>query len=541
MLMNPQDLRYSLRWLQKNLSFAIFATIIIGMGVGATTAVFTVVNAVLLQPLPYEAPDRIVVLSTLWKKFGPGGAHGPNPLVSVPDFHDWHDQSTSFEAMAYYTAIESALTVDSQPEFGNVASVTPEFFRVFGVEPVAGRVHQPDEVGVGNSGAVLVSESFAESHYGSAASALGHTVRVANRVMPIIGVLPARFHFPGTTDVWFPANTLLPESTIRGGHNVQVVAKLKPRATLTQAQADLTAIGDRLENQFPASNTDKNVVVDSLQHSMVKDSRLMLYLLLGAAGLVLLVACGNIANLLLAKASTRRQEIALRIALGAGRGRIVQQLLTESFVLAAAAGAAGLFIASAGSRILISLAPQNVPRLSEAGIDLWALTFAVLVSCASCLAFGLAPALSTANANVNEVLKKHGARQMGAGHSRIGQALVIGEIGISVVLVIGAILLTRSLDALQRVSLGFDTTSVLVMETSIPTGTTPDAARRAIGVYKNLISDLTAIPGVSALGAVRCLAWLPYIRRILFNRPRNLRGPAGCTASDQFCRGSRRL
>jgi putative ABC transport system permease protein len=233
-------------------------------------------------------------------------------------------------------------------EFAADAAVTEEFFKVFSVQPVAGRDFSEEESKSGNGPATMISYSFWQSHYGGERTALGKTLQLGGHALPIVGVLPPGFHFPAKTDIWFPANTVFRESTIRAAHNVQVVAKLKPGVALVRAQSEMAAIGDRLEQQFPQSNGSKNIKLRVLRDDMVKDARLMLYLLLGAVGLVLLVACGNVANLLLAKASTRGREIALRTALGAGRARIVRQLFTESTLLALVAGITGVVFAIAG-------------------------------------------------------------------------------------------------------------------------------------------------------------------------------------------------
>jgi putative ABC transport system permease protein len=490
-----RDIRFSARWLYTNSGFTLLAVLILGIGIGATTAVFSVVNAVLLKPLVYRDSNRIVVLSTLWKKFGPGGN------VSIPDFHDWHDGNTSFEAMAYYSGGDTAVTAGSTAEFATVANVTSEFFKVFKVEPVAGRTFSTDESRAGASGAVLISYSFAQNHYRSFTDALGSTVTLGGRVLPVVGILPPGFQFPGKTDIWFPAGTIVPETPFsRSGHNVQVIAKLKSGVSTTSAQAEMTAIGDRLEKQYPDSNAEKNVAVTALHDTMVKDTRLMLYLLLGTAGLVLLVACGNVANLLLAKAAARSREIAVRTAIGAGRGRIVQQLCTESLLLGLIAGIIALFISNFGSQILIALAPGNVPRLFETKTDGWVLLFNFTVSLVSCLIFGLVPALSAIRVDLNSALKEGSTRHISGGRDRLRRSLVIVEIAFSVVLLITATLLIRSFSALQNVALGFQPENVLIMETSMPGGIPP---QKATGIYKTLLSELATTTGVSAVGAVR--------------------------------------
>jgi putative ABC transport system permease protein len=489
-----QDLKLAGRSLRKNPGFSALVVLILGAGIGANTAVFSVVNTVVLKPLAYRDPDRILVLSTWWKKSGPGGN------VSTPDFHDWHDQSTSFEAMAYHQGGESAVVVNSTPEFGANANVSAEFFQVFGVEPVAGRLFSEEELKPGSGAAVLVSYSFWQSHYGADPSALGKTIRLGGRALPIVGVLPPGFHFPGTTDIWVPANTIFPESTFRSAHNVQVVAKLKKGVTVEQAQAEMTAIGSRLTQQYPTSNADKNVAVSGLRDDMVKDARLMLYILLGAVGVVLLIACGNVANLLMVKASRRGREIAVRSALGGSRGRIVRQLFTESLLLALTSGAVGLLMAMAGSRALVALAPGNVPRLADTHVDGWVLGFAFLVSTIACLLFGLVPAFRAAGVDVNHALKQGAARGPIGGRSALSSALVVAEIALSVMLLTGAGLLIRSFAALQDVALGFRPENVLIMETSMTAGT---SANQAMPVYRRLLEEAASIPGVVAVGATR--------------------------------------
>ncbi|HEY7336071.1 MAG TPA: ABC transporter permease [Bryobacteraceae bacterium] len=490
-----RDFQYATRSLRRNPGFAALAVLIAALGIGANTAVFGVVDAVILKPLSYRDADRIVTLSTLWKKTG-----ADQPSVSVPDYHDWHDRNTSFEAMAYFQAGDTAVIAGPTAEFAADATVTNEFFKVFGVQPVAGRGFSEEESKSGSGAAAMISYSFWQSHYGEEMSALGKTLQLGGRALRIVGVLPPGFHFPAKTDIWFPANTIFRESTIRAAHNVQVIGKLKPGVALERAQSEMTAIGDRLERQFPQSNGSKNVRLRRLRDDMVKDVRLMLYLLLGAVGLVLLVACGNVANLLLAKASTRGREIALRAAMGAGRARIVRQLFTESMLLALVAGATGVVFALAGSRALVLLAPANVPRLENTGVDGPALGFAFAASVLACLVFGLVPAIRTTRVEVNTAIKHGAAQNAGASKSRLRGALVAAEIALSVVLLVGAGLLMRSFAALHDVALGFKPQHVLLMETSVTAHMT---AQQAMPVYKRLIEEIGSMPGVIAAGATR--------------------------------------
>ena len=288
------DLKFALRSLLKNPGFTLLAVLVMALGIGANTAVFSVVNAVLLKPLAYSNPDRIVTLSSLWRK---SGGHGQ---VSAPDYHDWQRQSSAFAAMAYYQNDETSVTAGSSAEYGQVAMVTPEFFRVFGLEPVLGRSFTPEEQKAGGTAVVLISQSFWQSHFGGNARALGQTVKMLDKTFSIVGVLPGGFHFPEKTDIWFPASTF-EETESRSAHNYRVVGRLKPDVTLEQAQAQMTSIGTRLEQQYPASNKGKNVAVFRMRDEMVRNVQLTLYLLLGAVALVLLIACANVANLLLAR------------------------------------------------------------------------------------------------------------------------------------------------------------------------------------------------------------------------------------------------
>ena len=488
------DLKFALRSLCKNPGFTLLAVVVMALGIGANTAVFSVVNAVLLKPLAYRDPDRIVTLSSLWRK---SGGHGQ---VSAPDFHDWHDQSTAFAAMAYYDDDSTAVMSGASAQYAHAAEVTPEFFQVFAVEPVVGRLFSPEEQKPGGAGAVVISYSYWQSHFGANANALGQAVRMLGKSFSIAGVLPPQFHFPNGTDIWLPKNDE-PES--RGAHNYLVVGRLKPGVTLGQAQAQMTAIGARLEQQYKNSNTGKSVAVTRMRDEMVRNVKLTLYLLLGAVALVLLIGCANVANLLLARATGRTREMAIRAAVGASRGRMVRQLITESAVLALIAGAAGLLLAKWGSDALVALAPGNVPRLAESGIDGWVLAFTLGISVAASLLFGLAPALQISRVDLNEALKQGATRAVGAGKAgRMRAALVVVEVALSVVLLAGAGLLIRSFVALHNVALGFRPEHVLVMESSVPASNLA-SARRATRFYRDLLADLATLPGVSAVGATR--------------------------------------
>ena len=491
------DLRFAFRSLRKNPGFAVLAVAVMGLGIGANTAMFSVVNSVLLKPLHYTDPDRIVRLSALSKK---GGGHG---MVSAPDFQDWHDQSSAFSAMASFDAGQDVVMAGPVAEYGYIAQVTPEFFKAFAVEPMVGRVFNQEEARAGGAGAVLISHSFWQSHYGGSTGVLSQSMRVGGKSYPIVGVLPPRFHFPDETDIWTPSD-MSPERESRSAHNYLVVGRLKPGVSLEEARAQMNAIGERLEQQYPRSNRNQGVLVTLLRDELVgTDVRTTLYVLLGAVGLVLLIACANMANLLLAKATVRTREMAIRAAMGASRGRIVKQLIIESLVLAMASGVAGLLFAIWGSNALVSLAPKDVPRLAETGIDGWVLAFTFAVSVAASLVFGLAPAIHASKVDLNHALKQGSGRAMsGTGASRMRGALVVAEVALSVILLAGAGLLLKSFVALNQVALGFRPDNVLVMGTSVPSSG-PEGSQRAGRFYRDLLAAASAMPGVSAAGATR--------------------------------------
>src|SRR6267143_654916 len=490
-----QDLRFAFRMLLKNPGFTAVAIMIMALGIGANTAMFSVVNAVLLKPLAFADPDRIVTLGSLWKG---SPRHG---IVSAPDFHDWHDQSTAFEAMAYYQDDDVAVTAGPAAEYAHVADVPPEFFHVFQVEPAVGREFTTDETKQGSSGAVVISSAYDVSHFGGNSNALGHAVRLGGRTLDIVGVMPPGFHFPHQTDIWFPANTIYTEVNSRSGHNYLVVARLKSGVSLEQSQAQMTTIGTRLEEKYPDSKKGKNVAVTRMCDDMVSNFRLTLYVMLAAVGLVLLIACANLANMLLAKAVARTREIAIRAAVGATRSRIVRQLITESIVMALLAGAVGVLLAIWGARLLVALAPADVPRLAETGIDGGVLAFAFGVSVVASLLFGLAPALQVLRIDLNKSLKQGTARATGGSIAgRMRGALVVGEIALSLMLLAGAGLFMKSFLALQNVALGFRPEHVLVVETSVPASDL-ESARHATRFYKDLLPLVRALPGVLNAGA----------------------------------------
>jgi putative ABC transport system permease protein len=494
-----QDLRFAVRMLLKDPGFTVVAVLILALGVGANTAMFSVVHAVLLKPLAYSDPDRIVTLASFWK------ADAGKGQVSAPDYYDWRDQSSAFEAMAYYaswdTSVAAETSTGTTAEYARATMVTSEFFRVFGVNPAVGRAFGAEESKRGGSGAAIISYSYGTRHFGEVANALGKPLQMAGKTLDIIGVLPPGFGFPDRTDIWYPANTIYSETGSRSAHNYRVIGRLQNGVRLEQAQAEMTGIGARLEQKYPDSNQGKSVAVTQLRDEMVSNFRMTLYVMLAAVGVILLIACANLANMLLAKAVARTREIAIRTAIGATRNRIVRQLITESILLALVAGAVGVALAFWGSRTLVALAPTDVPRLAEASIDTTVLSFAIGVSLLASLLFGLAPALQVLRVDLSTSLKQSVQRSGGGSLAdRMRQVLVVAEIALSVILVAGAGLLLKSFVALQSVELGFRPERVLVVGTSIPASDLA-TAQHATRFYKELLPEVRALPGVLAAGA----------------------------------------
>ena len=493
-----QDLRYAIRSLWHQPSFALTAILTLALGIGATTAIFSVVNAVVIRPLPYQQPDRIVGIMNLWTRTGVRGAN-----VSGPDFLDWKAQSRSFAPMALYIGGEQSVTVNGQADYASVFNVTPGFFDALGGRVALGRMLSTEEQNPGGL-AVLITDAFWKRQFNGNPAALGSTVKFRNRLFTIVGVLEPGVRFPARADIYSAAGAFDPAMS-RGGHNYRIVARLKPEVSLPQAQAEMTAIAQRLAQQYPKSNDGKLAVVIPLQEVVVGDTRQTLLILLGAVGLVLLIACANVANLLLARSTAREREMVVRAAVGAGRGRLVRQLLTESAVLGLAAGVFGIWLARLGVLALVSLAPPDLPRLDEIHVDAVALGFALIVALAASFLFGLAPALQ-----VSTVQLVHGLRQSGKGSS-IGarggiarSAFVVAEVALAVVLVFAAGLLGRSLVKLAAVEMGFSPERLLVLRTTVPVRSFEEAPR-ATAFYRDLLEELRALPDITAMGAVTSL------------------------------------
>ncbi|HZB44621.1 MAG TPA: ABC transporter permease, partial [Pyrinomonadaceae bacterium] len=446
-----QDLRYGARKLRKSPGFTLVAVMTLALGIGANTAVFSVVNAVLLRPLPYKDPERLVRLSEYSEKI-------PEISVSYPNFLDWREQQTSFELMAAMQPGSYNLSGEGEPERLAGGHVSPEFFKVLGVEPALGRSFTEEENRPGVGRVAVISHSLWQRRFGSDPGILGRALTLNGEPYTVVGVTRRGFVYGAPTDVYVPLGSLVDRQMLmRDNHSgIYVLARMKPGVTAEGALREMQTIAARL-----AGN---GVALRPLSEFFVGDVRPALLVLLGAVGLVLLIACANVANLLLARAATRGREIALRTALGASRLRVMRQLLVESVLLSLAGGAAGLLLAVWGVGFLRTAAEENLPPTAEVGLDSNVLLFTFLVSILTGIVFGFAPALQASRADLNSALKE-GARSQTGGRSRqrVRSALIVAEVALSLLLLIGAGLLLKSFAHLREAPLGFEPAGLLTM------------------------------------------------------------------------------
>jgi putative ABC transport system permease protein len=500
-----QDVRYGARTLLKSPGFALVAVAALALGIGANTAIFSVVKAVLLSPLPYPDAERLVWM----REINPASDILDEP-ASAPDFNDWRTQTRSFEGVAAFGYAGGTITDgDREPERVSGMSTSANFFQVVGVAPALGRGFQPEEEQTGKNRVVVISHALWQRRFGGNPNVIGQNINITGNQHTIVGVAPADFKTPvpgpKAPDLWFPFALNFDESRRRSDF-LNVFARLKPGATVEQARAEMEALGARLAEEHPATNAGWTVKVEPLHERVVGNIRQALWVLMGVVGFLLLIACANVANLQLARAAARRQEIAVRTALGAGRVRIMRQLLTESVLLSLAGGALGLVLAAWGVELLVALSPGNIPRLEEVGLDARVLAFTLGVSALTGIVFGLLPALSASKTDVAVSLKEGGARgsTAGRGARRLRGSLVVAEIAITAVLLAGAGLMIRSFAAVQAVDPGFSPDRILTFDFALPMTTYKEAPQRA-AFYEQLTARAASIPGVEHAAVVDAL------------------------------------
>jgi putative ABC transport system permease protein len=513
-----QDIRYGVRMLMKAPSVSIVATIALALGIGANTAIFSVVNAVLLRPLPFANSKQLMMVweTDTTRGYSRGSA-------SYPNFVDWREQNQVFERVASYHTNDFIMTGRGEPTRLQGAVVNADLFPLLGAVPVIGRGFRPEEDKPGDSGrVVLLSQELFQKRFNSDQNVVGQSMLLDGKNYTVVGVMPQAFQFPIQnepvefwTTVAIDREGKEPITDERGAHYMNVIARLKPGVTKDQAQAEMTTISARLEQQYPDKDLHKSSRVEPALEALVGDIRPALLILLGAVGCVLLIACVNVANLLLARAMMRHKEMAIRSALGASRMRVVRQLLTESVLLSLAGGALGLGMAVWWSDLLVTLGKENIPRAMQVGLDWRVLGFTLLISVLTGLVFGLVPAFHSSRTELTESLKEGGRGSSdGARRNRIRGVLVVSELAIAVVLLVGAGLLIQSLWRLQHVSPGFESQNLLTFVVGIPEVKYPVSKQAQF--YRDLTARIQSLPGVRSASSVIPLPLSGDLFRISF-------------------------
>ena len=489
-----QDLRYGLRMLRKNPGFTAVAVLTLGLGIGANTVIFSVVNGVLLSPLPYPHPEQLVALYSRTPQFS-------RASISYPNFLDWVRENRTFSALAAYRADDFNLTGMGEPERLAAEMVSASFFPVLGVRPAIGRWFTPEEDQVGAAPVVLISGGLWERKFGASPDAVGKRVTLNGVGYTIVGVVPPRFWYSGNnfhmTDLYTPIGQWNDPTfrDRRAGMGTNAAGRLRAGVTFEQAKADMEGIGRRLAEQYPEADKETGITLRPLKENVVGDIQPFLLALAAAVGFVLLIACINVANLLLARSTGRTRELAIRTAIGASRGRLAQQLLTESVLLAVAGGGFGLLMASWGLQAALRLVPEALPRAQEVRLNGHVLWFTLAASVLAGILFGLVPALRALDPEVHQTLKE-GGRGASAARHRAQRVFVVVEMALALVLLAGAGLMVRSLVSLWRVDPGFDPHNLLTFSLSFPTpASNPDAVR---ATWRAIHDRLSAIPGVEA-------------------------------------------
>jgi putative ABC transport system permease protein len=500
-----QDLRYGARMLVKNPGFTAIAVLTLALGIGANTAIFSVVNSLILRPLAYPHAERLM---TIWENHQANG--GPQrEWTSPPGFEDWRDQAQSFDHVIAFQGWQPTLTDangQGEPEQLTGALVSHDVFDMLGVKPVLGQGFLPQDDQPGVESKVIISYGLWQRRFAADPQLIGKTISLNGESRVVLGVMPAGFKFPIITnsEIWRPIRPVLSPGCQRGCITIRVMARLKEGVSEAQARSELETIASGIEQQFPETNARVGVTLLPLQDFIVGPARTPVIVLLVAVALVLLIACVNVANLLLARATGREKEMAVRASLGAGRWRIVRQLLAEGLLLATVGSAVGLLMAYWLLDVIVALAPQNTPRLDEIALDQRALFLTLAVTLLTGIFFGLAPAWQISRVNLNQSLKDGSKGAQGAKSSRrtLG-ALVVAETALALMLLIGAGLLMKSFINLQKVNPGYNPTNILTAVVSLPSATYPSPQVRTF--HRQLLEHLATLPGVQAVGAISSL------------------------------------
>ena len=494
------DVKYAVRQLRKAPGFALIAVITLALGIGANTAIFSVVNGVLLRPLPFHDPDRVV---RIWHTPPATSFPGMTTFaVSPANFLDWQAENHVFSSMAIYGYRGFTLTGGEKAEQVDASAVSPDFFSTLQVQPLVGRVFSADENQPGHSNVIVLSHRFWQEHFGSRREIVGHDITLDGAHYLVAGVMPPSLRLPDFAQVWTPMAWNDQDKAIRGNHNYMVIARLKPGVDLKQAQAEMNTISGRLEQQYPTDDKGWGAVVRPLQADLVGDVRPTLLVLLGAVGFILLIACVNVTNLSLAKMFSRHKEIAIRTAMGASTARVVRQVLVESVFLALLGGVLGLTYAHLGVRLIMAFLHDKLPAPPAVSIDLKVLEFTAAVAVLTGIIAGSLPALHLSRANISESLKQGlGRTDTDSGGNRTRSALVVAEVSLSLVLLVGAGLMVRSFQALRRVNPGFESHGVVTMTAAISRAKF-SSAREQISFFERVLDRVHTLPGVVAAGVV---------------------------------------
>lgn len=499
------DIRYAFRMLLKRPGFTLIVVLTLALGIGANTTIFSAIDAVLLNPLPYKDPDRLMVVWETNKQLGP--EMWDRNEVAIGNFLDFRSRNQVFEQVGslFYTNMHLTGTGDPQRLQGCV--VTTNFFQVLGVQPVLGRSFLPEEEKPGSPFTVVISHDLWQRQFGSDPSVINKSLTLNGHQVAVIGVMPPRFEvqFPTSwhVDMWVPMviDVADPDYHDRGTNFLYTLARLKQDVSRQQAQADMSLIASQLQQQYPETNADRGVRVVPLHKQLVGNIESYLYMLFAAVGFVLLIACANVAGLLLARVTTRHREVAIRMAVGASRWRLIRQLLTESVILSAISGLLGLLLAYGGIKLLVSLTPSEVPRLHEIGLHVPVFLWTLAISIVTGLLFGLAPALQASKADLNTALKESSGRNPGSFQgSGLRNVLVVSEVAVALLLLVGAGLMTKSFFRLQQVDPGFDATNLLSMNIALPTSKYRETQTNIF--FDQLIERVQSLPGVKSVAGI---------------------------------------